>query len=80
MAGRGQAVNERLTFTAALKQLDKMSAGWVLEGGSQGEASLPQSDDGPGWRPWVVGSRTEFAKSETGCTFILPRNGGTVCA
>lgn len=63
MAGKGQGADERLTFTAALENMERMSAGGTwLERGSQEKASLHWSGGGPGWRPCVVGGGTELCQ------------------
>lgn len=53
----------RLTFTSALENTERMCAGGIwLEGGSQEKESLHWRDGGPGWRPCVVGGRTELCQ------------------
>lgn len=80
MAGKGQGTDKRLTFTAALENMERMSAGGTwLEGGRQEKVSLYWSAGGL-WLEalWYVAGQS-FAKSEIGCAFVWPRNGGTAC-
>lgn len=47
MAGKGQGTDKRLTFTAALENMERMSAGGTwLEGGRQEKAILHWSAGG----------------------------------
>lgn len=57
--------------------LDDGRLGW-LEGGNQGEASLPQRDGGPVWRPCVVGGRT-VCQEWNWVHICMAQKYGTVC-